>query len=130
MLKFYNALLKTPQKKLLASMLTLAVSTGINHLTGPQGQLSLPKKLAIDICLLMAGLVFSLFFFSYHFWKKSQPMEKITWAKQNGKFICQCTEIGTIMLLLPKPRSGESLRIYECPKCKSTELVSHTIHNR
>jgi hypothetical protein len=127
MIKFLETLWRTPLGKSLSALLVAAIGIVLNHLLGSSGEVRLPVQEAKDLTLLAGGVLCSVVAFAYSYWKKCQPREEIEWAKKNGRLICECTEVGTVMVMVPKPRSGESIKLYECPKCKEARLVSHGI---
>jgi hypothetical protein len=127
MKSFPTTLWQSPAKVPLLSLLTVATGSLVNHLIGQSGKVELPATIATDLLLLVAGLVFAVGGVAYAYWKKCQPMEFVEWSRKQGRPICHCTEIGTVMTVLPKPQSGVSVKLYICPKCEETKLAHQPI---
>lgn len=120
---FPTTLLKSPLKSHLVTLLTAATGMIGNHLIGQTGTVQLPATIATDIMLGVAGLLFAVLGVAYSYWKRCQPMELIEWAKKQGRIICECTEVGTVMVMCDRERSGASLKVYECKVCKEIRVV-------
>src|SRR5437879_2759984 len=112
MLAFLEKLWQTPSRAILTQWIAVATGIVVVQLAGPSTDLRLPAKTATELLLLTGALLFSLGGVAYSYWKKCQPRAQIEWARNNGRFICACTEIGAVMLLAPPPDSGVGVKVY------------------
>src|SRR5258708_758647 len=101
MIPFLHKLWQSPAGKSLTALLTVTVGIVVIHLTGPSGEVRLPAKIATELLLLTGGLLFSVCGVAYSYWKRCQPEERIDRARKAGRPICDCTEVGEIMLIIP-----------------------------
>src|ERR1035441_8673358 len=116
---FLQKLWQSPAKVPLLSLLTAAIGIVVNHHIGQSGQVQLPATTATDIMLSGLALLFSVCGVAYSYWKKGQPSEKVEAAQKQGRPICHCTEVGTVMILDQK-LSDVELWVYLCPICKTS----------
>jgi NO-binding membrane sensor protein with MHYT domain len=124
---FIEVLLGKPVRASLTALLVIALAVATNHFTGSDATVKLPAKLATDILLVWGGLLCALTGVAYSYWKKSRPQEIVELAVKQARPICHCTEIGTVMLVLPQPQSGVAFKLYECPRCKETTLAHKAV---
>jgi hypothetical protein len=127
MTPFLQKLWQGPARVPLLSSLTAAIGIVVNHLIGQSGKVELTPTLATDILLSVGALLFSVGGVAYSYWKRFQPIEMVEWARHRGRPICHCTEVGTIMLVLPQPQSSVIVKLYKCPKCGEVELVNQPV---
>ncbi|HZD09248.1 MAG TPA: hypothetical protein VE176_13420, partial [Candidatus Limnocylindrales bacterium] len=116
-----------PVRASLAALIVIALAVAANHFTDSDASVKLPAKLATDIVLVWGGLLCAVAGVAYTYWKKSRPQEIVELAVKQGRPICRCTDVGTVMLVLPQPQSGVAFKLYECPRCKETTLAHKTV---
>lgn len=99
----------------------MLLSTGLANLiaskASPQGFVQLKAETLLRI-LLDTGTVFlGLLSYLIVLWLRDLKRERVRFARETGRKICQCTETGEIMLLRTRQGEGGSFDAPTCPKC-------------
>lgn len=96
------------------------VTTLVGYLIGDKESLILPAKITTTIAGALLGLLGIWAYYTWILIKNNSKEEKIKRAREAGRFICDCTETGEIMLL--EDYTNVPL-IYRCPNCGCPKIV-------
>lgn len=111
-------LLQINKKEALSSFLTLVLAGAAYWFPGmlsPSGQVTMPREQAIRIVGVVAAIILGLLSYTIQLWRLQKKRERIRFAKETGRQICQCTETGEIMLLVKRDQMASEL---VCRVCK------------
>lgn len=113
-----------PKTLVLSGLLTLiplVVGSVLAHYTDKQGLLQLHKDTVFQILGGIGTVMFGLALLLFAALKKIRKKEMVSWAKSQGRPICECTDTGEIMRVTPESASKIGLVVYKCPNpsCRS-----------
>ena len=102
-----------------SSILLAAAATTIlaDRLTA-SGDLLVPKSVLTGAGTALLGLLSYLLIL----WKRDCQRERVRFARESGRRICTCTEIGEIMIADPR-RSTATQKVEVCRSCKREKII-------
>ncbi len=113
---FFQRLFESPLRQPLGILLIGILGILLANLFGLNGVLCISLEKVIQICTALCSLFVALILFTHSYWKRDQAREKIAWAKAQGRMICECTEIGSVRVMIPQ--NNYKAKVFECPTCK------------
>lgn len=91
-------------------------SVASRHLTST-AEAAVPKELLLDTAAFVVLLVGWLFSWLFVYRRRDSRRERIHFAREHGRKICPCTELGEIMELRTKHSPHGTFDAIACPKC-------------
>ena len=102
----------------IGTLLLGALGVYVSHHTTSTGEVAFPKQLLIDTAVVVGLSVVWLASWLLVYRNRDSNRDRIKFARENGRKICQCTELGEIMVFRPRKGIGdEFFDAMVCPKC-------------
>jgi hypothetical protein len=92
----------------------------------PSGTVTLTKEEALRTVVVLVALFGGVCSYAYQMWKHQRKRERIRFAREMGRRICNCSETGEIMVEIMKKDEQLNMRGYglRCPRCKVEEFTA------
>ena len=78
-------------------------------------------KFTTGIAAGVGTMLYAWALWTYSLWKKDNKIERVRVARLDGRQVCDCSEIGEIMI---QTRDDIVNLIYKCPLCDSWRRIS------
>ena len=99
------------------ALLLAVLGVYASHHTTNIGEVALPKELVVDTAVVVGLSVLWLVSWLVVFWRRDTKRARVRFARESGRKICSCTEVGEIMELRLKRTEHGNFDALVCPKC-------------
>jgi hypothetical protein len=103
----------------LGTLLLAALGVYASHHTTNTGEVAVPKELLVDTAVVVGLLVLWLVSWLVVFWRRDTKRARIRFARESGRHICPCTEVGEIMETRIKKGDPVDFDALVCPRCQA-----------
>jgi hypothetical protein len=106
-------------------LVVLATTLG-GYLTAGKEELRLPATLTMTASGAVLGLLGVWAWWSYLKIRETSKEEKVRRARQDGRNICECSETGEIMRVIPGLiNNANETRFMKCPRCGEKQIKKY-----